>query len=209
MKSTRRELLRSAAALGGGLLFVRLGAACAGPTAESEEVGADESNLVTCSPPVIADNHGHALVVSPADVAAGVAKTYSIQGASSHSHDVTLSAADFATLALGASVIVTSTNEFDHEHDVTVTCATIAPARCSRGATASAISGNHGHALSVPQADVDAGKVKRYSINGTASHAHTVVITPALFTKLKTTGTINVTSSLALAHTHVVTVTCS
>lgn len=43
-------------------------------------------------------NHGHRLLVSDADVAAGVDKTYSIQGNALHDHQITITAADFAIL---------------------------------------------------------------------------------------------------------------
>ena len=49
----------------------------------------------------ISANHGHVLVVSQADVLAGVDKTYSIKGNASHDHTVVVSAheeKDFAAL---------------------------------------------------------------------------------------------------------------
>jgi hypothetical protein len=70
----------------------------------------------------ISGNHGHALVVSKADVAAGSAKTYSIQGGSVHDHTVTVSAADFAKLAANTSVVIES-SPAGHTHTITVTCA--------------------------------------------------------------------------------------
>jgi hypothetical protein len=71
----------------------------------------------------IALNHGHALVVSKADVIAGAQKMYSIQGGSLHDHTVTLTAADFAMLAANTSVSVVSSLT-GHTHAITVTCAT-------------------------------------------------------------------------------------
>src|SRR5690242_13655428 len=47
---------------------------------------------------VIADNHGHVLVVTKDDVAAGADKAYDIQGTSDHPHTVTITAAMFAQL---------------------------------------------------------------------------------------------------------------
>lgn len=43
-------------------------------------------------------------------------------GQSAHSHDITLSAADMATLAGGGEVTVTSTLTLGHTHTVTVSC---------------------------------------------------------------------------------------
>ncbi len=72
---------------------------------------------------VIGTNHGHMLVVDKADVVAGMNKTYDITGSSMHSHSVTLTAADFMTLAQNQQIMVTSTTGGAHTHSVTVTCA--------------------------------------------------------------------------------------
>ena len=71
----------------------------------------------------IGSNHGHNLTVSTADVQAGAAKTYSIQGTSGHDHTVSLSAADFTQLQNNNTVTVSSTNDDGHTHSVTVRCA--------------------------------------------------------------------------------------
>lgn len=212
MNSSRRELLRSTALLGGALLFSHLLAACAvEPGADDGAEPIDEASdaLVTCKPPVISANHGHSLVVSPADVAAGRAKTYSIQGASGHTHGITISAAQFAQLAAGQAIVVTSTIGAGHTHSVTVTCTASAPTTCGNGARASAISANHGHSLVVPKTDVAAGTSMTYSIQGSASHAHQVSINSAQFAALKSGKRISVTSSVALSHSHTVTVSCA
>ena len=71
---------------------------------------------------VIADNHGHQLTVSAADVQAGVAKTYDIQGSSPHTHTVTLTAALFQMLANGEEISVVSSTNSAHDHVITVVC---------------------------------------------------------------------------------------
>jgi hypothetical protein len=71
---------------------------------------------------VIGANHGHVLVVSKADVMAGVAKTYHIQGTSLHDHTVTITAAQFAMLAANTSISTTSSTD-GHSHPITVMCA--------------------------------------------------------------------------------------
>jgi len=71
----------------------------------------------------ITGNHGHTLTVPAADISAGAAKTYNIDGAAGHPHTIDLSAADMTTLAGGASVTVTSSNDLAHTHNVTVVCA--------------------------------------------------------------------------------------
>lgn len=70
----------------------------------------------------IGTNHGHTLEVTQDDVTAGVDKTYDIQGSSMHSHMVTITAADFANLAGGGTLMVTSTTGAAHTHQITVTC---------------------------------------------------------------------------------------
>jgi len=68
-------------------------------------------------------NHGHVLAVPAADIAAGTAQTYGIMGSSGHTHSVTLSATDFASLQSDGMVVVTSTTSSAHMHAITVTCA--------------------------------------------------------------------------------------
>jgi hypothetical protein len=76
----------------------------------------------------IAGNHpagsAHSLQVTEDDVNAGADRTYDITGDSMHSHDVTVTAANFATLAAqgGGSITVTSTDGGGHTHNVTVSC---------------------------------------------------------------------------------------
>lgn len=71
-----------------------------------------------------------------------------------------------------------------------------------------AISGNHGHALSVPAADLDATVTKIYSILGSALHDHTVTLTPAQLAQIKAKTSVTVESSLN-GHVHSVTVNCT
>lgn len=71
----------------------------------------------------IGANHGHVIVVSGADITAGVDKTYDIKGGSTHAHAVTVSAAMFTMLKAGMAIMVTSTVGSGHTHPVTVTCA--------------------------------------------------------------------------------------
>lgn len=72
----------------------------------------------------ISANHGHSITVSKSDVDVGVQKTYSIQGSSTHAHNVTITAAQFATLKSNQnSIQVVSTSGGGHTHSVTVSCA--------------------------------------------------------------------------------------
>lgn len=127
MKLTRKNVLLGAF----GLTFVGL-TGCGGgdsgggspppqPNPGSGTGGANCLQNGTAS--AISNNHGHALTVSKEDVAAGTQKTYSITGSADHPHQVTVTAAQFATLAANNPVTVTSTTDDGHSHDVTVTCA--------------------------------------------------------------------------------------
>lgn len=69
-------------------------------------------------------NHGHILEIPQADIIAGVDRTYSIQGTSAHSHDVTITAAEFQALAAKQSLTArASTTGSGHAHNVSVSCA--------------------------------------------------------------------------------------
>jgi hypothetical protein len=65
---------------------------------------------------LVSNNHGHALEIPLADIQAGVEKTYTATGTANHCHEVTLTAADFATLQGGGSVTKFSCNGGDHEY---------------------------------------------------------------------------------------------
>jgi hypothetical protein len=81
------------------------------------------------------------------------------------------------------------------------------PQNCaSTGAT---IGSNHLHAITVTAAEANAGVEKTYQIQGTSMHGHTVTVTAADFTMLRTAGTITVMSSMDAGHRHNVTVTCA
>ncbi len=211
MQSTRRQLLRSAALLGGSFAFSRAVLACASNTfGDGDGVASSEDAIVTCGPAAISANHGHQLVIPAADVTAAAARTYSIKGTSGHDHTVTVTAAQFAQLGAGRTLTVASTNGAGHTHSVTVTCVAIAPpaASCGTGANATAISGNHGHALTVPAADIAAAVAKTYAIKGTSSHDHQVSMNEAQFATLKTGASLTLTSSSVFSHVHTVTVAC-
>lgn len=76
------------------------------------------------------------------------------------------------------------------------------------GATGAAISGNHGHTLTIPEADLSATVDKTYNIMGTAGHSHTVTFTPAQLAMLKSHQSVTVASTTSAGHTHNVTAAC-
>lgn len=95
----------------------------AAATADAAPGSADAAPACAADPTVtIGNNHGHVLVVSAADVAAGVDKTYDIQGGAGHAHSVTITAAEFEVMRSADPIQVTSTAA-GHTHVCTVVCA--------------------------------------------------------------------------------------
>lgn len=74
-----------------------------------------------------------------------------------------------------------------------------------------AITGNHGHTVQVPQADLTSDSNKTYAIDGAAGHGHTITLTPAQLKDLAAKRSVTVTSSPASSdnHVHSVTITCT
>jgi hypothetical protein len=72
----------------------------------------------------ISANHGHVLRVPASDLMSTTDKTYNIQGTADHSHDVTFTAAQLATLGSGSPVAVPSTLSAGHTHMCMVVCTT-------------------------------------------------------------------------------------
>ena len=67
-------------------------------------------------------NHGHVLTVLRSDLDSTTALSYDIQGTADHTHTVTLTLAQLATLKSGASVTAVSTTTDYHQHVITVSC---------------------------------------------------------------------------------------
>jgi hypothetical protein len=128
MALNRKEFLQTALSMVGlGFVASRL-ASCGGGSAPASTGAAGTGgggNACEQSEPfeMIANNHGHELTVSQADVAAGTLKMYSIRGTSAHDHTVTISPASFATLKAGQTLTLTSSTASSHSHTVTVVCA--------------------------------------------------------------------------------------
>lgn len=83
----------------------------------------------------------------------------------------------------------------------------------SCGSSGSEITGNHGHLLTVPTADLTSIFAMTYSIMGSATHDHSLTLSPDDLAQLNFGGTVTVVSSVTDAptfgsHSHGVTVTC-
>jgi hypothetical protein len=156
----------------------------------------------------VAKNHGHALVVSPADVKAGVARTYDLTGTSGHLHEVTLTADDFKKLAAGEPVRMPSTR-FDgrgHRHRVLLRAAPAVDPPGSAAVCEVIFSGQDDHELVVTAGDIAARADKTYDIQGIADHVHTLTIAAADFEKLAAGTEVKVRTTVGSddGHTHLV-----
>ena len=69
------------------------------------------------------------------------------------------------------------------------------------------IEGNHGHMVTIPIADVNAGAAMTYTLTG-GGHDHSLAITANQFTQIKNGQTLNITSGTGNGHTHMVTIMC-
>ena len=83
----------------------------------------------------------------------------------------------------------------------------------SCGSSDGQITGNHGHLLTVPAADLTSTIAMTYSIMGSATHDHLLTLSPSDLAQLNSGGTVTEVSSLTDAapfgpHSHDVTVTC-
>lgn len=119
MSMSRNQFLRTIVGAGIGVAGVATLAGCGG------DDGPADAPAGTCTTPsaTIGSNHGHTMTVTKAEVTAATAKSYDIAGAAGHSHTVMVSAANFASLAVGGSVTITSSSINGHSHDVVVRCA--------------------------------------------------------------------------------------
>src|SRR5947207_14798520 len=78
-----------------------------------------------------------------------------------------------------------------------------AGAQPASGCSSFDFTGNHGHALEIPIADLSSLTDKSYSIQGPASHDHPFTVTAANLARLKAGQAILVvTTGTALSHTH-------
>ncbi len=117
---TRKEFFATVLGFAGAATLV---AACGGSDGASADASGGGSCLQNGTSVTIASNHGHVLTVTKDEVAAAVDKTYDIMGTATHTHSVTVTAANFTKLTNNQSINLTSTNGAGHTHNVTVVCA--------------------------------------------------------------------------------------
>ena len=112
---TRKLFLRQ---MGGGCLTLVLSGCGGGGSSDGDGAAAPQASH-SCSNFVFSGNHGHALEIPIADLDSLTDKSYSIQGAASHDHPFTVTAANLARLKAGQAIVVVTTGvAFEHTHDV-------------------------------------------------------------------------------------------
>jgi hypothetical protein len=119
MTLTRKEFLSTVMTAAAGAASAALLVACG---SSSDDDGGGGNCLAAGVNASIGANHGHALVVTAADVMAGAAKTYDIRGSADHTHGVTVSAGAFTMLASNQSAMTISTTVDNHSHSIMLTC---------------------------------------------------------------------------------------
>jgi len=91
------------------------GTAAGGSGGSTPMCGSDIDAQITC-------RHDHSMIVTAADIAAGVDKTYDIQGGSNtHGHDVVVTEAMFAQLKAGMTVEIAVPSQIQ-PHKVYLSC---------------------------------------------------------------------------------------
>jgi hypothetical protein len=119
---TRKQFLHSAIELGAVAFGLRVLSACGDGSKSPPDAAPAASCLQNGTGTTIGSNHGHALVVSKADISAAADKTYHIMGTATHDHTVTLTAAQFAQLAANNAIMTTSSTDASHSHSIMVAC---------------------------------------------------------------------------------------
>ena len=120
MDISRKRFVEAMASGSAVLLFTSCGGG--GSYNGGAPAPAPAPNGTSCSPAVISDNHGHALVIAKSDLDSSSPMTYDIHGTADHTHSVTFSAAQLAQLKAGTTVSVSSSVTLSHDHTVSVSC---------------------------------------------------------------------------------------
>jgi len=122
MDLSRKDFLKLTFAFLGGAALVQSGC---GDSSGGPDLSTPPNCNLNGTKSKIADNHPapHSLIVPKSDLASTTNKTYDIMGSADHTHSVTLTAANLASLAANTSVTVTSTSTLAHTHQCVVSCA--------------------------------------------------------------------------------------
>lgn len=132
---SRRDFIRGAVGAVGAVTLAACGGgggtdAGPGPTPDAgTDAGGTDAGGGTCT--MVAWELGsrhfpgnrHIVDIPFADVMAGVDQTYDITGDSDHPHTLMVTAADFARIAAGETVMIASSTDDRHDHLATLMCA--------------------------------------------------------------------------------------
>lgn len=121
MQLTRKEFISTVITAAAGAAGAALLVACS--SGDDDDDGGSANCVQNGTAVEIASNHGHSLTVPKADVMAGAAMTYNIQGTATHPHTVTISTGAFAMLAANQTAMTVSSTDAGHSHSITITCA--------------------------------------------------------------------------------------
>jgi hypothetical protein len=127
MSLTRKEFLTSVVGAVAGVAGAAVLVACGGD-GESSDAGVAKNCATNGALAAIGANHGHMMMVTAAEVNAGLDKTYSIQGSAGHTHMVTVTAAQFNTMKTNAGTNITINSSqpdmgMAHMHAIMISCA--------------------------------------------------------------------------------------
>ncbi len=122
---------------------------------------------------------------------------------------IQLTRKDFLRLGAGAATLVIVLSGCDEEDSDGQAdgAGTGEGGDCTGDGTAQ-IASTHGHGLTVPHADIEAGEGKDYDITGSAAHSHSIMLTANHMADLAAGMSVTVVSTSGGGHTHQVTITC-
>jgi hypothetical protein len=109
----RRQFTLAAALAALSGVVITISSACG--SSKSSPTGSTTPDKVG----VISSNHGHSAVITGAQLTAGGALELNIQGAATHPHTVSLTAAEISMIAGNQQVAKQSTTNNGHSHTVT------------------------------------------------------------------------------------------
>ena len=112
----RRQFTLAAALAALSGVVITISSACGSSSSPSGPTGGTPATDKTG---VISANHGHTAVITGAQLTAGGALELNIQGAATHPHTVSLTAAEIGAIAANQQVAKQSTTNNSHSHTVT------------------------------------------------------------------------------------------
>jgi hypothetical protein len=117
----RRAFVKTAVGGLAALVAARFLAACGSTEDDAASDGDCSTGGASATAFANDPNHGHSITIPKTDIDAGVDKTYPSIGFVGHDHTLTVTAADYAQLAAGNSVTISS-SVTGHKHDITLRC---------------------------------------------------------------------------------------